>query len=351
MKTSTRSLFVYLLLAIVVVATPACAKKDEGESKKAGTSGNEVVAYVYDTPITLAEVEEKAASELKKLEQQRFDLLAQALDAMAAEKMVEKEAAERGVTPEAFMQAEIADKVPEPSREEVVAFYEANKERAGGRPLEDVDGQIVRMLKQAGMTERQSAFFAELKAKSGYRVMLDPPRAIVVIPEAAPAKGPADAPITIVEFADFQCPYCRRAHPTMAKLLLEYGDKIRYVFMDYPLEFHPQAGPASVAAKCAGEQDKYWEYHDNLMIMKGDLSPQDLTSRAQQLELDMEAFGTCVTSGKYEPEVQAAFLQGKELGVTGTPSYFINGRMVVGAVPYEKLKETVEDELARASKS
>jgi len=305
MKISSRSLFVYLLLAFIVVGTPACAKKEEGESKKAGMSGSDPVAYIYDTPITLAEVEEKAASGLKQLEQQRFDLLAQALEALAAEKMVEKEAAERGITPDELMKAEIADMVPDPSREEVVAFYEANKERAGGRPLEDVDGQIVRMLKQAATTGRQSEFFAEMKARSGYRVLLDPPRANVVIPEAAPSKGPADAPITIVEFADYQCPYCRRAHPNMTKLLLEYGEKVRYVFMDYPLEFHPQAGPASVAAKCAGEQGKFWDYHDNLMVMKGDLSPQDLAKRAEQLGLDAEAFGTCVTAGKYEAAVQA----------------------------------------------
>ena len=102
-----------------------------------------------------------------------------------------------------------------------------------------------------------------------------------------------------------------------------------------------------MAARCAGEQDNYWDYHNNLMEMAGDLSDDDLKKRAEQIGLNVEEFSTCLTAGRYEDAIQAAFQSGQSLGVTGTPSYFINGRMQVGAVPYEQLKAIVDEELAR----
>jgi len=130
---------------------------------------------------------------------------------------------------------------------------------------------------------------------------------------------------------------------------MQYGDKIRYVFRDYPLGFHKRAVPASVAAYCANEQGKYWDYYESLKVMVGDLSDADLNKRASDLGLNMDEFGACMTSGRHEPQVNAGFADGQKLGVTGTPTYFINGRMLIGAQPLDAFKAIVDDELARAA--
>jgi len=342
MNRPTKTLLAIMLLA--VVSLPACAKKAE-EPAPAG----EVVATINGEPIMLAEVEDKAAGGLKKLEQERYDLLRQTLEGIAAEKMLAIEAEARGTTPDDVLAAEIQNKITQPTGEEVARFYQANKARIGERSLEEVSGQIQRFLMEQRVNERQDAFLGELKAKNSFRLLLEAPRYEVPVPASEPAKGPADAPVTIVEFADYQCPYCKRAHPEIARLLNEYGDKVRYVFRDYPLDFHPRAVPAGIAARCAGDQGKYWEYHNDLMEASGDLSDQDLKARAERVGLDAEKFNECYASGSHNPAVQTGFQDGKALGVTGTPSYFINGRMLVGAQPYQELKKVVDEELTVAA--
>ena len=168
------------------------------------------------------------------------------------------------------------------------------------------------------------------------------------IPEGEPTRGPDSAPITMVEFSDFQCGYCKRAEATVERLLAEYGDKIHFVYRDYPLQFHKRAEPASIAARCAGDQGKYWEYHNNLMNIRGDLGDADLKKRAEGTQLDMAAFSACLESEAHQSTVRASFQDGASLGVSGTPTFFINGRRLVGARPYEDFKSVIEDELQRA---
>jgi protein-disulfide isomerase len=342
MKMTMKPGVVALLLAIAIL--PACA--DKAEETKA-EDGDQVVALVNDAPITMAELEEKAAGGLKKLEQERYDLLRQALEALAVEKMVTQEAESFGITPEELLKQEIQDKITPATPEEVARFYEQNKARAGGRSLEDVASSIERQLNQNRSASQRDRFLGALKEKSGFQVLLEAPRYDVPIPEGIEIQGVADAKVTVVEFADYQCPYCRRAHPGVERLLADYGDKIRYVFLDFPLDFHPRATPAAVAAHCAAEQGKYWEYHNNLMEMTGDLSDGDLAKRAEALQLNMDEFSACATSGRHEAKVDYGYKTGQELGVTGTPSYFINGRMLVGARPFEEIKAIVDEELAR----
>jgi len=335
-----------VLLLLVIVALPVCAKKG---TDKAAAVEDQVVAQVAGEAITMSQLEAAKSAQLKRMEQERYDLLRAALDDVAMEKLVAKAAADRGVTPEDLLRAEIQDKVVPPTPEQLKQFYEDNKERAGGRSFEEVRSGLERMLTEQQVNERTTQFHEELKSTIEFKVFLDPPRHEVTIPADAIAKGPADAPITLVEFADFQCPYCRRAHPVVSRVLMEYKDEIRYVFRDYPLGFHKRAVPASVAAYCANEQDKYWDYYESLKVMVGDLSDTDLRKRATDMGLNMEDFGACMASGRYEPQVNAGFEDGQALGVTGTPTFFINGRMLIGAQPYEAFKTILDDELARHS--
>jgi protein-disulfide isomerase len=332
-----------LLLALVVVV-PACAKK--GETTTAAVE-DEIVAQVAGEVITMSQLEQAKAAQLKRFEQERYDLLRSALDDVAMETMITKAAAERGVTSEELMRAEVQDKIMPPTEEELKARYEANKDRAGGRSFEEVRAPLERMMIEESTQARLKAFNNELKKNYDFKIMLEPPRSEVTIPVDAMAKGPVDAPVTMVEFADFQCPYCRRAHPVVSRLLMEYQDKIRYVFRDYALAFHKRAVPASVAAYCANEQGKYWDYYESLKVMVGDLQDADLNQRAESMGLDMDAFKACMAAGKYEGLVNAGFADGQALGVTGTPTYFINGRMLIGAQPYEAFKEIIDEEIAR----
>lgn len=162
-----------------------------------------------------------------------------------------------------------------------------------------------------------------------------------------PVIGPEDAPITLIEFSDFECPYCRRWHADVyGRIREEYSDQVRIVFRDFPLtSIHPNAIPAAEAANCAGEQDKYWEFHD-LLFSGEDVSQDVYTGYAEELELDVEAFEECRQSGRQEDEVMEDYQYASGLGVRSTPTFFLNGIPIVGAQPYEVFKEVIEKELA-----
>jgi len=158
--------------------------------------------------------------------------------------------------------------------------------------------------------------------------------------------GPADAQITMVAFSDYQCPYCHRAQTTVEELLAKYEGKIRFVHRDYPLDFHKGALPAARAARCAGEQGRFWDFHRNLLARLTDFSTEDLTGRAGEMSLDMSEFEACFDSERYTKEIKASFAAGRAIGVTATPTFFINGRRLEGAKPLEEFQELIEEELA-----
>lgn len=162
-----------------------------------------------------------------------------------------------------------------------------------------------------------------------------------------PALGPANAPITIVEFSDYECPYCRRWHnDVFQRLRREYGDRIRFVFRDFPLSsIHPNAQPAAEAANCAFEQDKFWEFSD-LLFLGSELSQEIYVQYATQLKLDVQKFSACLASGKYSQEVLDDYQFAAQLGVRSTPTFFVNGLPIVGAQPFEVFKDVIDRELA-----
>ena len=164
-----------------------------------------------------------------------------------------------------------------------------------------------------------------------------------------PAKGPEDAPVTIIEFSDYECPFCKRWRMQVYDPLFEaFGDKIRFVYRDFPIEqIHPQAIPAAVAANCAGEQGKYWEFHDKLFLGGRPLGDETYRAYAEELGLDLEAFEACRASEEQRQEVLKDLEDGLRLGVRGTPTFFINGIPVVGAQPFEVFRQIIQQELER----
>jgi protein-disulfide isomerase len=162
------------------------------------------------------------------------------------------------------------------------------------------------------------------------------------------ALGPADAPITIIEFSDFQCPYCKKWYSeVLGPLMQNFPGKIRFVYRDFPLySIHPEAGPAALAANCAGEQGKYYEYHDKLFSNDYSLGSEAYVAYATALDLDVEKFKTCISEKRYEAEVQADYQYAANLGIQSTPTFFINGIALVGAQPYSVFEEVITKELA-----
>jgi protein-disulfide isomerase len=165
--------------------------------------------------------------------------------------------------------------------------------------------------------------------------------------EGSPTLGPANAPITIVEFSDYQCPFCRRWHEEVYEpLLAAYPGKIRMVYRHLPLtSIHPDAQPAAEAAMCAGDQDAYWTFHDKL-FSSDSLSTQTFLQYAQDLSLNVEQFQACITERKYQKAVEADIDFAVNLGVRSTPTFFINGLAVVGAQPLEVFQQVIDKELA-----
>ena len=179
------------------------------------------------------------------------------------------------------------------------------------------------------------------------KILLEPPRLAIDVGDD-PLTGPSDAPVTIVEFSDFQCPACGHAFPTIKRLLQQYQGKIRVVFRDFPLSIHPQAPKAAEAGNCANEQGKFWEMHDRMFTNQQKLGVADLKAAAAELGLDAQKFNTCLDSGKQAAKWQADVNDGRKYGVSATPTFFINGRIVSGAQPYQNFSEIIDEELGRA---
>jgi protein-disulfide isomerase len=226
----------------------------------------------------------------------------------------------------------------------VDAFYEENKARIP-QPKEQVAPQIRQYLQQRGQFEAREKFFKGLESKYKVDMKLEPLRAEVAA--TGPAKGPAQAPVTIVEFSDFQCPFCARVNPTLEQVRAKYGDKVRIVFRQYPLDMHPQARKAAEASLCANEQGKFWEMHDAMFANQQLLGVDDLKAKAVGLGLNADSFNSCLDSGKFGSQIAQDLEAGSAAGVSGTPALFINGRFINGAVPLEQITEVIDDELRR----
>lgn len=184
---------------------------------------------------------------------------------------------------------------------------------------------------------------------------VDPAKAIMakIKTDGEPFKGAKDGKVTIVEYSEFQCPYCKRGFDTIEQQVLKtYGDKVKFYFKQFPLPFHPWAQPAAIAAECAKAQktEAYWKLYEEYFNHQAEVNPQNVKEKAQEYlkdsGIDMAKWGTCYDNKETLPKVMAQHAEGQSLGVTGTPAFFINGRMLVGAQPFEQFKNVIDDELA-----
>ncbi|HET7291939.1 MAG TPA: thioredoxin domain-containing protein [Vicinamibacteria bacterium] len=339
-----------LLPALAVVLT-ACARSTDAEAKppadKPAAGPGSVVAEVDGAPISFEEMEERAARRLYALRQEEYEARRGAIDEIVYQRLLDKEAQRRGLSLAALEKAEIADKVAPVTPADVEAAYQQARARLGGRTKEQVAPDIERALKQRREAEKRTELRERLLAAAKVNVSLAPPRVSLELPASTPAVGPADAPITLIEFSDYQCPYCHRAQGTVDAVMSRYPGKVRFVHQEYPLAQHPRAFAAAVAARCANEQGRFWDYHRSLMTEPGDFADADLARRAAQFGMDAAKLQTCVASGRFDADVNKAFEAGAAVGVNSTPTFFVNGRRLTGAMPFEAFQAIIDEELAR----
>jgi protein-disulfide isomerase len=319
---------------------------------RAEATANEALAEVNGETITAKELQTRLGGKLSQLEEQIYALKRSELDALIAQHLLAQEAAKRGIPVAALMDDEVTSKVPLVTEKEIDEYYNTNKARLRGDEAA-VRPRIRQLLQQQKLNARQEVFLTSLRSNAKIVDRLEPPLAarVDVAVAGAPVRGAPDARVTVVEFSDFECPFCKRANGTMASLLEKYSGKIKLVYRDFPLEnIHPLARRAAEAARCARDGGKFWEYHDVLFAQSPKLAPEDLKRYAVQVGLDAEKFDACLASGVHSADVQSDIDEGQRLGITATPVFFINGRSVRGAQPAETFARVIDDELARTSR-
>jgi len=330
---------------------PACAKSPAASAPSPGASAgssDSAVAELKGARITAAELDKEIKSQLLQLRQQEYDLRRQALDNLLGQMLLKREAATRGVSSEELLKVEIGQRLAEPSEAQIADFYAKVRGQVGGKPLEAVRPQLVNYLRDQAAQARMAQYRRELIAKAGVKVLLEAPRFELPAMADAPSAGPAEARVTIVEYTDFQCPFCRRGQELVDQVLERYKDKVRLVHRDYPLDNHPRARPAAQASYCAGEQGRFWEYRRLVLLEGGEQGDEDLTRCAKSLNLDLSAFRSCVTARRHEDRIQQALVEGQSLGVASTPTFFVNGRMLLAARSVEDFAAVIDEELARS---
>jgi protein-disulfide isomerase len=329
--------FVFVAMAVTPVRAPA----------QPGTPVKPL-AEVDGQPITAEEIDKAIAAPLAKLHEQIYNLRQQRLESAIRERLLVQEAARRGISVQKLLDAEVNSKVSLVTEEEVERFYEANKGRLGQGDEAEIRDQLRGRLQAQRVAARRDAFVQSLRKNAKVVVNLEPPPVmrVTVSTTGAPARGGANAPVTIVEFSDFHCPFCKRVLPTLKALEERYGDKVRLVFRDLPLDqLHPGARKAHEAARCAHEQGKFWAYHDVLFENAPRSSADDLRGFARDVGLDVSKFDACVTSGRHREAVQKDIEEATRLGVNGTPAFFINGQLLSGALPLESFARVIDREL------
>jgi protein-disulfide isomerase len=310
------------------------------------TSAAPVVAVVNGKEITEQDLLERVRGEMTKLEAQMYEVRRNGAEELISDYLLEQAAQSQGTTKDQLLQQEVDSKVSAVTDKEVDNFYATNQARIR-KPLDEVRPQILNYLQQNKLAEARRTYLKGLRDKAQVKVYLTPP-IVDVGAEDAPIKGPANAPITIVEFSDFQCSYCKRAVGVLDQVLERYPGQVKLAFRDFPIvNIHPQAERAAEAAHCAAEQGKFWEFHDLLFAKQDTIPTSNFAEHAKTLGLEVSAFQTCLDGRKYQEKVERNYAAGVKAGVSGTPAFFINGRLLSGAQPLEAFKAVIDEELER----
>ena len=316
-----------------------------GKPSTNGADRARVLAVVNDKQITSGDIENSLRPLIFNVQEEVYALRKQDLDLKVNDALLTQEAQKKGVTTRALLDTEVSAKVPRVTEAQAQAFYDQNKERISGE-FPQLKAQIIQYMQESKDEEATLAYAGQLRRAATIQVNLTAPESPVfsIATDDQPAKGSANAAVTIVEFTDFQCPSCARQHPVLERIVSEYGDRVRVVVRDFPLSQHADARKAAEAAEAAREQGKYWEYASVLFRNQSALGVDKLKQYATELGLDRARFDASLDSGKFAEKVQRDLADGRKLGINGTPTLYINGKRVSDK-SFESMKSAIDTAL------
>ncbi len=328
----TKQALVALVLGIVLstLSIPAISQDDSG-----------VVAEIAGRKVTASELEEREAAKLLQARYKYYVAERDALEQYIDDELLEMQAKKESVSLDELFKRHVSVNVQDPTEDQLRFYYEGVQT---DESYEEARSNIINTVHQLRMKKARDAYIAELRGEYGVVVELSQPSAQVEVAHA-PRLGSEKAPVQIIEFADYECPYCQKVSGDINRIREQFGDQVSFVYKDFPLPMHPLAARAAEAAHCAGEQGKFWEFHDALFQSKR-LQIPDLKQQALDLKLDAARFDQCLDSGEQIAPVKKDAQEGQRLGLLGTPSFFVNGHFMSGAIGYIKLREAVLQELS-----
>jgi predicted DsbA family dithiol-disulfide isomerase len=304
------------------------------------------VSEINGQKITRADLEKAQGNKLLQARYQYYQAELKALDEFIENRLLQDEARKRNMSVDELLDKEVVSKIQNPTDEQLQFFYDDLNVKDSFANLRD---KIFDHVRQRRIAKQRAAFIESIRTKSEVLITLAPPSADFPL-EGAPRLGPENAPVRLVEFADYQCPYCAKVNPHIAKLREEFGDKVSVYFKDLPLQMHANARKAAEAARCAGDQNKFWEFHDQL-FRSAQLEVPQLKQQARDLKLDADKFDKCLDEGTQAAAVQKDLTDAQQLGLSGTPAFFLNGQYFSGAVDYNTIRDMVNQQLTKVQRA
>jgi protein-disulfide isomerase len=307
-----------------------------------GGAPDTVIATVGTTRITLGEFERRNPTALFQARNAFYEAEKKALDSYIEDAILEEQAKKENVSVEELLKRHVYATIPPDPDDVALHVYFEGLDTT--EPFETVRPKIAEHLRERRVAKARAAYLQTLHQQIPVTVRIEAPRTEISL-DNTPVRGNAKSPLQLIEYADYECPYCQQIQPELARLESEYKGRMSFAFKDLPLPTHPHAQKAAEAARCAGQQSKYWEFHDLVLTTKEVEIPQ-LKAAARKLGMDGNVFDKCLDSGQQESFVKAQFEEAEKLGLQGTPSFFLNGRYFTGSMTYDQLREIVEAELA-----
>jgi protein-disulfide isomerase len=317
----------------------------------AATNAAAPVATGNGIQVSQADLDRKIRGAGFRLQTQQYELQRRALHELINAQLLAREAAARGITTDELRAREIDSQIEPPAPAKLEIAYEKVKAQFPGVGREELLARLRTQFQQPKRAEREAKFHRDLWRKYDVKVDLPPPRFRFETPSWVDFTGSANAPVTVVVFSDFECGACRTLSPTLATLRRQYGEDVRLALVNYPLKNHDGARLAALGMVCAQNEGRFWPMYDELFKYRPGADAEWVVEAASSLSVDVEKFRACMQSETSLGRLQKEIAFGEQLGISGTPTLFINGRMIQGAPPAWSLFELIEEELGRAPRA
>jgi protein-disulfide isomerase len=325
-----------------ILCSAICVLGAQASDAVSSSAAGAVVVEIDGAKITSAELQKQYGGRLFQARTTYYQAERTILDEFIEQYLLEQQAKAENLTVDQLLERHVTNAIPKDPPEEMLRlYYEVINPK---ETYENVRGQLVDRLRTIRTAKVKAAYLESLHSKAKVTFGLDVPRIEISVKNAA-LRGSADAPIMLVEYADYECPYCQQVQPAIDKVIDEYKGKVALVFKDTPLPMHAHAAKAAEASRCAESQGKFWEYHD-MLFAKKQLDPTQLKEYARDLKLDSAAFDKCLDSGARTELINAQLNEAQSLGIQGTPTFFVNGRATFGNLSVEQLRQVIDEELA-----